>query len=104
VSSDTPDIGALMAQIGQMQQNLEAAQQSAAAQVVVGRAGGGAVTVSVTGGLDVQQVHIDAAVVDPNDISLLEDLLLAAIRDAIEQANALQRQALGGLEGLLGGG
>ena len=83
-----PDLGALLSQLGQVQQNLQAAQQSAPSQAIEGVAGGGAVRISATGGLDVQSVTIDAAVV--------------------AQANALQSQALGGvglgggLEGLLG--
>ena len=85
-----PDLGALMSQLGQVQQNLQAAQQSAASQVIEGIAGGGAVRISATGGLDFRSVTIDPSVVDPADVEMLEDLVLAAIRDAVEQANALQ--------------
>jgi nucleoid-associated protein EbfC len=99
-----PDLGALMGQLGQMQQSLQAAQESAASTVVVGRAGGGAVTVTTTGDLDIQSVTIDPSVVDPDDVPMLEDLVLAAIRDAVEQVEGLREQALGGLSGLLGGG
>ncbi|MBO0731153.1 MAG: YbaB/EbfC family nucleoid-associated protein [Acidimicrobiaceae bacterium] len=98
------DLGALMGQLGQMQQSLQAAQESAASTVVVGSAGGGAVKVTTTGGLDIQSVTINPSVVDPEDVSMLEDLVLAAIRDAVEQVEGLRDQALGGLSGLLGGG
>jgi DNA-binding YbaB/EbfC family protein len=93
----------------QMQQQLMDAQQTAAAQVVEGRAGGGVVTVTVTGGLEFRDVTIDPAVVDPEDVEMLGDLVLAAVRDAVTRANELNRQALGGLglggglEGLTGG-
>jgi DNA-binding YbaB/EbfC family protein len=93
----------------QMQQQLMDAQQTAAAQVVEGRAGGGVVTVTVTGGLEFLDVTIDPAVVDPEDVEMLQDLVLAAVRDAVTRANELNRQALGGLglggdlEGLTGG-
>jgi DNA-binding YbaB/EbfC family protein len=93
----------------QMQQQLMDAQQTAAAQVVEGRAGGGVVTVTVTGGLEFRDVTIDPSVVDPEDVEMLQDLVLAAIRDAVTCANELNRQALGGLglggglEGLTGG-
>jgi DNA-binding YbaB/EbfC family protein len=103
-----PDLGALLSQLGQVQQNLQAAQQSATAQVIAGVAGGGAVRIVATGGLDVQSVTIDPSVVDRSDVEMLEDLVLAAVRDVVEQANALQSDALGGvglgggLEGLLG--
>jgi DNA-binding YbaB/EbfC family protein len=92
----------------QMQQQLMEAQESTAARVVEGRAGGGMVTVKVTGGMEFQDVTIDPSVVDPDDVEMLQDLVLAAIRDAVTRANELNRQALGGLglggglEGLLG--
>ncbi len=104
-----PDLGALMAQVGQMQQGIQAAQAHAAAQVVEGSAGGGAVKVRVTGGMAFEQVIIDPSVVDPAEVDLLSDLVLAAVRDAVDRANQAQAEALGGLgiggglEGLLGG-
>lgn len=104
-----PDLGALFSQIGHMRESLQAAQESATSQVVEGTAGGGAVKVVGTGGLDVRAVLIDPSVVDPADVEMLQDLVLAAVRDLVEQAQALQSQALGGLdlggglEGLLGG-
>jgi hypothetical protein len=93
----------------QMQERLMEVQQTAAEQVVEGSAGGGVVTVQVTGGMDVVDVTIDPSVVDPGDVEMLQDLVLAAMRDAIARANELNRQALGGLglggglEGLIGG-
>jgi DNA-binding YbaB/EbfC family protein len=98
----------LLSQLGQVQQNLQAAQQSATSRAIEGVAGGGAVRISATGGLDVRSVTIDPSVVDPADVDMLQDLVLAAVRDVVEQANALQSEALGGvglaggLEGLLG--
>ncbi|MGH9054799.1 MAG: YbaB/EbfC family nucleoid-associated protein [Acidimicrobiales bacterium] len=100
--SGGPDLSALLSQLGQMQQNLQAAQQSAASTVVEGSAGGGAVKVRVSGDLDFQQVTIDPSVVDPEDIDMLQDLVLAAVRDATEQAQSLAASALGGID--LGGG
>jgi DNA-binding YbaB/EbfC family protein len=110
--SGVPDLNALLSQVGQMQQHLAAAQQQAADTVVEGTAGGGLVRVEVTGGLDFRSVTIDPSVVDPADVELLQDLLLAAVRDAVEEAQSLQADALGdagfgnglgGIEGLLGG-
>jgi DNA-binding YbaB/EbfC family protein len=102
-------MGGLLSQMQQMQQQLMDAQQTAAAQVVEGRAGGGVVTVTVTGGLEFRDVTIDPTVVDADDVEMLQDLVLVAIRDAVTRANELNRQALGGLglggglEGLTGG-
>jgi DNA-binding YbaB/EbfC family protein len=93
------DLGSLLSQLGQVQQNLQEAQQAAAAQVVEGSAGGGAVKVKATGGLEFQEVLIDRSVVDPEDVELLQDLVLAAVRDAVEKASALTSDALGGLGG-----
>jgi nucleoid-associated protein EbfC len=107
VSGDeTPqvDIGSLLSQLGQVQQSLQEAQQAAASEVVEGSAGGGAVKVKATGGLDFQEVLIDRSLVDPEDTEMLQDLVLAAIRDAVEKASALTSNALGNLGGVdLGG-
>jgi nucleoid-associated protein EbfC len=89
------DLGGLLSQLGQVQQNLQQAQEAAAAQVVEGTAGGGAVRVRVTGGLEFQEVVIDPSVVDPDDVEMLQDLVLAAVRDAMEQASALTSNVLG---------
>jgi DNA-binding YbaB/EbfC family protein len=110
MTAEGPDLGSLLSQMQQMQQHLMDAQATAAATVVEGRSGGGAVKVTVTGGMAFESVVIDPSVVDPNDIEMLQDLILAAVRDAVAQANDLNSEALGGLglgggglEGLLGG-
>lgn len=91
------DIGALLEQAQKMQEQVMAAQASAAEQVVEGHAGGGLVKVSVTGGMDFRAVHIDPSAVDPEDVEMLEDLVLAALHDAVHQANEINQQAFGGL-------
>ena len=95
--SEQFDMGSLLEQAQAMQQQLMEAQAAAAEQVVEVQAGGGVVKVSVTGSLDFLSVKIDPKVVDPGDVEMLEDLVLAAVRDAVEQAQALNQQALGGL-------
>lgn len=100
------DLGGLMSQLGQMKEGLERAQQSAAAEVVEGSAGGGAVTVKVTGDMYFEEVHIDPSVLDPDDVEMLQDLVLAAVRDAVEKASAATTSALGSgidLGAILGG-
>lgn len=101
------DMGNLLAQAQQMQQQLAAAQEEAAQEEVEGVAGGGAVRITVTGGGEFRSVAIDPGAVDPEDVTMLEDLVLAALRDATDQVRELQSGAmgdLGGLGGLLGGG
>lgn len=109
MTDEGPDLGGLLSQMQQMQQQLMDAKDSATAQVVEGRAGGGAVTVRVTGGMEFQDVTIAPDLVDPEHLDELEDVVLAALRDAVDKVNELNREALGGLglggglEGLLGG-
>ncbi|MHB8671827.1 MAG: YbaB/EbfC family nucleoid-associated protein [Acidimicrobiales bacterium] len=100
-----PDMGSLLAQAQRMQEQLLAAQQVAADQRVEGQAGGGAVRVEVTGSGEFLAVRIERAAVDPDDVEMLEDLVLAAIHDAMAKVAELSRQAMGGLDlgGLAGG-
>jgi DNA-binding YbaB/EbfC family protein len=103
------DLGALVEQAQQLQQRLVEAQQEAAEQVHTGVSGGGAVTIEVTGGMEFRRVTIRPDVVDPDDVSILEDLVLAALHDAVGKAQEAQQDAMGGLGlggigGLLGGG
>lgn len=89
---------------------LESAQQAVSAQaraadeVVEGTAGGGVVTVEMTGSGEVRSVTLSRDVVDPDDVDMLQDLIVAALHDAGLKVSALQRQALGALGDLdLGG-
>jgi len=90
------DIEALLEQARVMQDQLRAAQAEAAERVVEGQAGGGVVKVRVSGDMDFQSVSID-----PQDVSMLEDLMLAACNDAVAQARSVGQEAMGGLD--LGG-
>lgn len=91
------DLSKLLEQAQAMQQQVMEAQAVAAEQEVEGHAGGGVVKVVVTGAMEFRGLHIDPSVVDPNDVEMLEDLVLAAIHDAVHQANAINQQAFGGL-------
>jgi len=92
-------------------QEAMAAQADAVKQVVEGTAGGGVVRVTMTGGGEVTDVTLSPQVVDPDDIEMLQDLIVAAIHDATAKVTELQRAALGALGqldlgslgGLLGG-
>jgi len=99
-----PNMNDLLKQAQKMQEQLMEAQAAAAEQVIEGQAGGGVVKVTVTGGMEFQSVHIDPDAVDPEDVSMLEDLVLAAIHDAVAKVNELSQSAMGGLDlGGLGG-
>jgi nucleoid-associated protein EbfC len=99
------DVNSLLQQAMAMQQQLASAQAQAAATVVEGHSGGGLVRVSMTGGGEVTSIRIAPAAVDPDAVDVLEDLVLAALRDAANRASEVQSQAmgdLGALKGLLG--
>lgn len=96
------DLGGLMEQAAEMQQQMAAAQAAAAETVLEGVAGGGAVRVEVTGTGEFRSVRIEPAAVDPDDVAMLEDLVLAALHDASARMAELQAESLGGLGGLLG--
>jgi hypothetical protein len=103
------DFGALLEQAQQMQQQLLAVQAEAAQHEYEGSSGGGAVHVRVTGGLEFLSVRIRKDAVDPDDVEMLEDLVLAAIHDAVARVNEAQQASLGnlipgGLGGMLGMG
>lgn len=66
-----------------LQQQVAAAQEQAAAQVVEGQAGGGAVRITVTGGFEFRSVTISPEALDPDDVEMLQDLVLAALHDAV---------------------
>ena len=94
----------MMARLQQMQERVLKAQQELNEQTVDGSAGGGAVSITVSGGLKVQSLKIAPEVVDPDDIEMLEDLVTAAVNEALQQVQALQMQQLGGLAGQFGMG
>ena len=79
-----------------MQAHMVEAQQQAADTLLEGVAGGGVVRVTITGAFEPTAVSIDPAAVDPADVEMLQDLVLAALRHAVGQVNDLQRGALGG--------
>lgn len=92
----------MMAKLQQMQQTALKAQEDLQAQVVEGTSGGGAVKIEVTGGLNVESLKIDPEVVDPDDIEMLEDLVTAALNEALQKVQGLQTQQLSGLAGQFG--
>jgi len=92
----------LMRQVEQMQNRMAKAQEEIAAATVEGSAGGGVVTVTMTGDQEIRAVTIKPEVVDPDDIETLQDLVLAAVNDALDRSKELQAQRLGEVTGGLG--
>jgi nucleoid-associated protein EbfC len=94
----------LMKQAQKMQQQLAAAQEELAAAEVTGSAGGGLVTATMTGSGELTALTIAPAAVDPDDIETLQDLVVAAVRDAHRAVGELTASTMGPLTGGLGGG
>ncbi len=91
------DLGALLEQAQAMQEKMAEAQEAQAEQILTGSAAGGKVTVEMTGAGQFRSVTIAPDVVDPEDVELLEDLVLAALRDGASQVMELQQSSLGEL-------
>ena len=88
--------------LAQAQEMLAKAQAELAATSIEGTAGGGAVRVSMNGEQKITGITLSPDVVDPEDVEMLQDLIMAAITDASEKASALQSQSFGAITGGLG--
>lgn len=89
----------LMAQAQKMQEQLAAAQKELATQTFTGSAGGGVVVATVTGAQELTEISISPDVVDPDEVEMLQDLVVAAVRQAFEAASEAASEQLGGLTG-----
>ena len=89
----------MMKQVQQMQEDMFAAQAALAEANVEGSAGGGMVKAVVTGTGDLISITLSPEVVDPEDIEMLQDLVVAAVADANRAAQALQSERMGGVTG-----
>lgn len=94
-----PNVQQMMQQVQKMQRDMEAAQEALKDETVQGSAGGGAVTVTVSGDLDVKAIRIAPEAVDPEDAELLGEMVLAAVNEALRAAQELASQRLGGVTG-----
>lgn len=95
------NMNALMKQAQKMQKQMEETQAALAEQVIEITSGGGAVKVSITGKKEIKEIKINPEVVDPDDVEMLEDLMLTAVNEAIRQADEL---ANGAMSKIAGGG
>jgi nucleoid-associated protein EbfC len=98
------DMDKLMQQVGQMQEQMQKAQDELANETVEASAGGGMLTVVANGAGEIKQIKIDPKAIDPDDPEMLEDMIIAAVNEAIRSAHSLMESKLGGLAGgALGG-
>ena len=91
--------GINMKMIQQMQNKMAKIQQELEETIVEGSSGGGVVTARVTGAKEFSGIKIDPSAVDPDDVEMLEDLITAAIQDAMTRATELSGEKLGALTG-----
>jgi len=89
----------LMRQVEQFQQDMQAAQEELAKMRIEGTAGGGVVKAVASGSGELLELTISPEAVDPNDVEMLQDLILAAVREALETARKTQEEKMGGLTG-----
>lgn len=105
--SDQFDLGSMLAGAMELQQRFEEARASVDATEFTGSAGGDAVRITVTGNLRVLDVSIAPAAVESGDVGLLEDMVMAALTDAIAQIDRMQQEVMSGFQlpdvGALGG-
>jgi nucleoid-associated protein EbfC len=98
-----PNMQQMMKQVQKMQEDMMAAQEQLKHEEVEASAGGGMVTVKITGDLVVKEIRIDPDAVDPEDVDMLQDTVTAAVNQAIDQAQQLAASKMGGIAGGLGG-
>lgn len=95
-------LGNLMKQAQMMQEKLARVQEEAARKTVEATSGGGMVTVTATGGMEVVSVKIEKEVVDPEDVEMLQDLITAAVNEALKKAQEMMAGEMGKITGGLG--
>jgi DNA-binding YbaB/EbfC family protein len=91
-----PNMQQMLKQMQKMQADMARAQEELAAAEVESSAGGGMVTVRISGTLEVKEIRIEAAAIDPDDPELLSDMVLAAVNEALRAAQELAAQKMGG--------
>lgn len=95
-------MGNLMSQVQKMQEEMEQAQAALQDEEITVTSGGGMVTVVMTGGHTVRSIRIDPQAVDPEDVEMLQDMIMAAINEAYQKIEELQEERMGGITGGLG--
>lgn len=90
---------AMLKQVQKMQKKMEAVQAQAALDTVEASAGGGMVTATVSGALEVKSIVIDPEAVDPDDVEMLQDMIVAAVNQGIEDAQDMVNERMSAVTG-----
>ena len=99
-----PNMQQLLKQAQKMQEDMLKAQESLKDEIVDASAGGGMVTARISGDLVLKSITIDPEAVDPEDVELLQDMVLAAVNEGLRAAQELAASKMGSIAGGLGGG
>jgi DNA-binding YbaB/EbfC family protein len=94
-----PNMQQMMKQVQKMQADMLAAQEQLKTETVSASAGGGMVTVTVSGDLELKSIAIDPEAIDPEDAELLQDMVTAAVNEGLRSAQELAAKRMGGLTG-----
>ena len=97
------DMGAMMKQVQQMQADMLKAQEELKDEIVDASAGGGMIKVTMSGDLELKSVEIDPDAVDPSDVEMLQDMVMAAVNEVLRAAQERANSKLGGATGGMGG-
>ncbi len=92
-------MGGMLQQIQKLQEEMLKTQEELGQETISVTAGGGAITIVVTGQQRIESIKIDPEVVDPEDVEMLQDLIVAAVNEAIEKSREMAAQRLGSLTG-----
>lgn len=92
----------MMRQVQKLQEEMEKAQAEVEQEVLTVSSGGGMVEVTITGGLEIQDIAIKPEVVDPEDVEMLQDLVIAAVNEAIQKAQELMSERMSAFTGGMG--
>jgi DNA-binding YbaB/EbfC family protein len=99
-----PNMNQILKQAQQMQAEMAKAQEQLKEEIVEASAGGGVVKVTMTGDMQLREIKIDPEAVDPEDVDMLQDMVAAAVNEALRSAQELAASRMGGIAGLGGGG
>ncbi|MAT97811.1 MAG: YbaB/EbfC family nucleoid-associated protein [Anaerolineaceae bacterium] len=99
-----PSAGGLMNQMQQMQEQMANAQAALEEETITVTAGGGAISIVITGHQRIESIKVDPELLTPDDAEMLQDMLVAGVNAAIEQSQALAAERMEGITGGMGGG
>lgn len=98
-----PDLSQLLKQAQQMQAEMMKAQEQLKDETVEASVGGGMVKVTMSGDMELKSIHIDPEAIDPSDPEMLQDMVAAAVNEALRSAQELATSRMGGIAGGMGG-